>query len=74
MLSTGCAQEGQGLEGLVRRSRAARSMELGPRASQGDRVKDGARDTPLGAWLDQGWEGKIKKETSGTGSRIRAGM
>lgn len=73
MLSAGCAQEGQGLDGLVRRSRAARSVEQGPRANQGNQVSDGARDAPLGAWLNQGWKGTIKEETSGTGSRTGAG-
>lgn len=73
MLSAGCTQEDQGLEGLVRRSRAARSLEQGPRANQGNQVRDGARDTSLGAWWDQGWEGTIKEENSETGSRIRAG-
>ena len=73
MLSVGCTQEDQGLEGLVRRSRAARSVEQGPRANQGNQVRYRARDTPLGAWWDQGWEGTIKEENSETGSRIRAG-
>ena len=73
VLSTGCAQQGQGQEGVARRSWVARSRGRGRGAHQGNQLRDGARDTPLGAWLDQGWGRTVKEETSGTGSRTGVG-